>query len=55
VSEDFLQDENLRSLMDRRLQHLCTIPLLEALLLKELNFWCCLGDGSSDATRNTSL
>jgi hypothetical protein len=34
--EDFLQDENLRSMIGGR--RLCTVPFLKALLLEKLDF-----------------
>jgi hypothetical protein len=40
--DDFLQGENLRSMIGRR-QRLCTVSLLEASLMAKLIFWCCLG------------
>jgi hypothetical protein len=55
VSEDFLQGENLRSIIGRR-HRLCTVSLLEASLLEKLDFGCYLGGVSSAAaTRNCSL
>jgi hypothetical protein len=53
-SEDFLQGENLRSMIGRR-QRLCTVPFLEASLLEKLDFWCCLGGVSTAVLRNRSL
>jgi hypothetical protein len=49
-SGDYLQGENLRSSIGRRWR-LCTIPLLEASLLKSLEFRCCLGGGCTVAAR----
>jgi hypothetical protein len=40
-----------RSLIGRR-RRLCTVPFLEAPLLKKLDFWCCLGDVSADVSRS---
>jgi hypothetical protein len=42
MSEDFIQGENLKSIIGRRWR-LCTISFLEATLLEKLDFWCCLG------------
>jgi hypothetical protein len=55
MSEDFLQDENLRSMIGQR-RRLCTIFFLEASLLEKLNFGCYLGGVSTAAAmRNGSL
>jgi hypothetical protein len=43
MNEDFLQGENLRSLIGRR-RRLCTVLFLKTSFLKKLEFWCCLGD-----------
>jgi hypothetical protein len=51
VSEDFLQGENLRSMIGRR-RRLCVVSFMEASLLEKLDFWCCLGGVSTAATRN---
>jgi hypothetical protein len=40
-SEDFLRDENLRSMIERRWR-LCTIFFLKASLMEKLDFWCYL-------------
>jgi hypothetical protein len=55
VSKDFLQDENLKSMIGQR-QRLRTVFFLDALLLEKLNFGCYLGGVSTAAaTRNGSL
>jgi hypothetical protein len=51
VSGDFLQGENLRSVIGRW-RCVCTVSFLKALLLKKLEFWCCLGGVSAAVTRN---
>jgi hypothetical protein len=51
VSENFLQCENLRSMIGQR-RCLCAVSFLEASLLEKLDFWCCLGGVSTAATRN---
>jgi hypothetical protein len=54
VSDDFLQGENLRSMIGRR-RRLCTVSFLEASLLEKLDFWCCLGGVNVAALGNKSL
>jgi hypothetical protein len=49
-SKDFLQVENLRSMIGRW-WCLYTISFLKALVLEKLNFWCCLGGVSVVTTR----
>jgi hypothetical protein len=51
---DFLQDENLRSMIGQR-QRLCIVFFLEASLLEKLNFWCYLCGVSTVILRNRSL
>jgi hypothetical protein len=51
VSEDFLQGENLRSMLERR-RHLCAASFLKASLLEKLEIWCCLGGVSTVVARN---
>jgi hypothetical protein len=51
VSEDFLQGENLRSMIGQR-RRLCVVSFLEASLLEKMNFWCCPGGVSTAASRN---
>jgi hypothetical protein len=51
VNEDFLQGENLRSMIGRR-RRLCTDYFLETSLLEKLEFWCCHGVVIAVATRN---
>jgi hypothetical protein len=51
VSGDFLQGENIRSVIGRR-RCVCTVSFLKALLLKKLEFWCYLGGVSVVVTRN---
>jgi hypothetical protein len=53
-SEDYLQGENLRSWIGRR-QRWCTVPFLEASLLKSLIFRCCLGGGCITVARAVIL
>jgi hypothetical protein len=53
-SEDFLQGENLRSMIRRR-QRLCIIPFLEVSFLEKMDFWCYLGGVSTAVLRNRSL
>jgi hypothetical protein len=53
-SEDFLEGENLRSLIGRR-WCLCSVPFLEASLLEKMNFWCCFGGVRAVVSRNRSL
>jgi hypothetical protein len=50
MSEDFLEDENLSSMIEQR-RRLCTVFFLEASLLEKLDFWYCF-DGVRTATRN---
>jgi hypothetical protein len=42
MSEDFLQGENLKSMIGR--WRLCTVSFFEAMFLEKLDFWCCLGE-----------
>jgi hypothetical protein len=49
-SGDYLQDENLRSLIGRR-RRLCTVPFLEASFLESLEFRCYLCGGCIFAAR----
>jgi hypothetical protein len=53
-SGDFLQGENLRSMIGRR-RRLCTVFFLEASLLENMNFRCCLGGVCAAATRTVTL
>ena len=50
ASEDFLQGENLGSLIGRR-RRVCIVSFFEASLLEGLDFWCCFGGVSVAAKR----
>jgi hypothetical protein len=51
VGEDFLQGENLRSVIGQQ-RRLCNVSFFEASVLEKLEFWCCLGGVSVAAIGN---